>query len=52
MKLTLTVKETPKNDKKQKIEKENRLRQEVLNNSLVSDTIEIFNGKVLDVKIL
>jgi len=52
MKLTLTVKETPENDKKQKIEKESRLRQEVLNNSLVSDTIEIFNGKVLDVKIL
>jgi len=53
MDLTLTVKTNQKKDNQQhKIDKESRLKQEALSHSLVADTIEIFNGRVLDVKIL
>ena len=53
MDLTLTVKDSQKKDNQEhKIDKESRLKQEALSHSLVADTIEIFNGRVLDVKIL
>ncbi|MFV9646235.1 MAG: hypothetical protein ACNYWU_10460, partial [Desulfobacterales bacterium] len=53
MDLTLTVKDSKKKDNQEhKIDRENRLKQEALSHSLVADTIEIFNGRVLDVKIL
>ncbi|MBC8198482.1 MAG: DNA polymerase III subunit gamma/tau [Desulfobacterales bacterium] len=53
MALTLTVKNSPKKgNQEHKTDKENRLKQEALSHSLVADTIEIFNGRVLDVKIL
>jgi DNA polymerase-3 subunit gamma/tau len=32
--------------------KDNQLKQEAFNHPLVSDAIEIFNGKIVDVKIL
>jgi len=44
---TLQNKETQK-----KKSKENRLKQEAFNHPLVSDAIEIFDGKIVDVKIL
>jgi len=37
---------------KKKRHKENRLKQEALSHPLVAETLEIFNGKVVDVKIL
>jgi len=53
MDLTLTVKKNQKKDKQEhKTDRENRLKQEALSHSLVADTIEIFNGRVLDVKVL
>lgn len=53
MDLILTVKDSQKKDNQEhKIDKESRLKQEALSHSLVADTIEIFNGRVLDVKIL
>jgi len=53
MNLILTVKDSPKKDNQEhKTDRENRLKQEALSHSLVADTIEIFNGRVLDVKIL
>ncbi len=53
MDLTLTVKDSRKKDNQEpKTDRENRLKQEALSHSLVADTIEIFNGRVLDVKIL
>ena len=53
MDLTLTVKDSQKKDNQEhKTDRESRLKQEALSHSLVADTIEIFNGRVLDVKIL
>ncbi len=53
MDLTLTVKNSQKKDNQEhKTDKESRLKQEALSHSLVADTIEIFNGRILDVKIL
>ena len=53
MDLTLTVKTNQKKDNQEhKTDRENRLKQEALSHGLVADTIEIFNGRVLDVKIL
>ena len=53
MDLTLTVKKNQKKDNQEhKTDRENRLKQEALSHSLVADTIEIFNGRVLDVKVL
>ena len=53
MDLTLTVKDSQKkDDQEHKIDKESRLKQEALSHSLVADVVEIFNGNVVDVKIL
>ncbi len=53
MDLTLTVKGSKKKDNEEhKIDKESRLKQEALSHSLVADVVEIFNGNVVDVKIL
>lgn len=53
MDLTIKVKKIQQDDKDQQKRGENsRLKQEVLNHSLVADAIEIFGGKVIDVKIL
>ncbi|MDO9567519.1 MAG: DNA polymerase III subunit gamma/tau, partial [Candidatus Desulfaltia sp.] len=53
MELTLTVKDSQKKDSQEhKTDRENRLKQEALSHSLVADTIEIFNGRISDVKIL
>ncbi|MDI6687219.1 MAG: DNA polymerase III subunit gamma/tau [Desulfobacterales bacterium] len=53
MDLTLTVKDSlEKDNQEHKTDRESRLKQEALSHSLVADTIEIFNGRVLDVKIL
>ncbi|HUV49446.1 MAG TPA: DNA polymerase III subunit gamma/tau [Anaerolineae bacterium] len=53
MDLALTIKENQKKDNQEhKTDRESRLKQEALSHSLVADTIEIFNGRILDVKIL
>jgi len=53
MNLTLTVKDSQKKDNQEhKTDRESRLKQEALSHSLVADTIEIFNGRISDVKIL
>ncbi len=49
--LTITSRAIPESSNQEKREMENRRKQEVLNHPLVADAIEIFNGKLVDVKI-
>ena len=52
MDVPITVKETPNNKSQQEKGLTDRLKKEALNHPLVDDAVEIFNGKVVDVKIL
>ena len=52
MDVQITVKETPNNKSQQEKGLTDRLKKEALNHPLVDDAVEIFNGKVVDVKIL
>jgi len=49
--ITVTGRLTSGSSNHEQRDLENRQKQEVLNNPLVADTIEIFNGKLIDVKI-
>jgi DNA polymerase III subunit gamma/tau len=50
--ITVTAGQISNIDQKAKKDSENRQRKETLNHPLVADAVEIFNGKVVDVKIL
>ena len=50
-KITVTGRLIPGSQNHEKKEVENRQKQEALNHPLVADAIEIFNGKIIDVKI-
>ncbi|QTA85993.1 DNA polymerase III subunit gamma/tau [Desulfonema magnum] len=52
MEFVINAKEQQKNDRQQKRSQADRLRQEALDHPLVADTLEIFGGRVIDVKIL
>jgi len=52
MNLVIKTKTESDEESQQKVHRANRLKQEALNHPLVTDAIEIFNGKVVDVKIL
>ncbi|MBN1931438.1 MAG: DNA polymerase III subunit gamma/tau [Desulfobacterales bacterium] len=52
IKLVINHKETQNNDIRGKKSQTGRLKQQALSHPLVADTIEIFNGKIVDVKIL
>ena len=51
-KLAIKVKEQARTDEREKQREAARLKQEALNHPLVADAIEVFEGKVVDVKIL
>ncbi len=40
------------NDNQKKKSKDNQLKQEAFNHPLIADAIEIFDGKIVDVKVL
>ena len=50
-KLIVNARVLSNNNKQEQKDMENRLRHETLNHPLVADAVEIFNGKVVDVKI-
>jgi DNA polymerase-3 subunit gamma/tau len=50
-KITVTGRLISSSHNHEKKDMENRQKQEALNHPLVADAIEIFNGKVIDVKI-
>ena len=52
MEVIITTKKILENEKQHKKGQAIRLKQEALSHPLVADAIEIFNGKVVDVKIL
>ena len=52
MDVIITIKRNQNNEAQDKKTRANRLKQEALGHSLVADAVEIFNGKVIDVKIL
>ncbi len=52
MDVKITVKEVPNNQSRQEKDMTDRLKKEALNHPLVDDAVEIFDGKVVDVKIL
>jgi DNA polymerase-3 subunit gamma/tau len=52
MNVTITIKRSQNNEARDKKDRANRLKQEALSHSLVADAVEIFNGKVIDVKVL
>jgi DNA polymerase-3 subunit gamma/tau len=50
-KILLTTQSDPDEENQKKKNKSNLLKQKALDNSLVADAIEIFEGKLIDVKI-
>jgi DNA polymerase-3 subunit gamma/tau len=52
MDVIITAQKTQNNENQQKKSRDSRLKQEALSNPLITDAVEIFNGKVVDVKIL
>lgn len=52
MAITINAQPAGDNRKKQKVDQAGRLKHEAINHPLVADAVEIFNGKVIDVKIL
>jgi hypothetical protein len=52
MGLVLDMKIDTDNDQKEKMNQERRLKDEAIQHPLVMDAIEIFNGNIVDVKVL
>ncbi len=52
MDVIITAQKTQNNENQQKKSRDSRLKQEALSHPLITDAVEIFNGKVVDVKIL
>ena len=50
--MVVKIKREENNDARNKKSRTDRLKQEALSHPLVSDAIEIFDGKVVDIKIL
>jgi hypothetical protein len=52
MEVIISAKKTQHIDNEKKIDHAGRLKQEALSHPLVTDTLDIFNGNIVDVKIL
>jgi len=52
MDVIITAERRQNNENQQKKSRDSRLKQEALSHPLITDAVEIFNGKVVDVKIL
>jgi DNA polymerase-3 subunit gamma/tau len=52
MDVIITAQKIQNNENQQKKSQDSRLKQEALSHPLITDAVEIFNGKVVDVKIL
>jgi DNA polymerase-3 subunit gamma/tau len=52
MEVIIKVEKIQNNENQQKKSRDSRLKQEALSHPLITDAVEIFNGKVVDVKIL
>ena len=52
MEVIITAQKIQNNETQQKKSRDSRLKQEALSHPLITDAVEIFNGKVVDVKIL
>ncbi len=50
--LALEIKSNINDDSRKEINRASRLKEEAMNNSLVADAVEIFDGRIVDIKIL